>query len=109
MEITWNDFKKIDIRVGTILNAEIFEEVRNPAYKLEIDFGDLGVLKSSAQITNLYGLEDLKGTQILAVVNFPKKQIANMMSECLVLGLIGGEGVVLINPERKVANGMRLA
>lgn len=109
MEITWNDFKKIDIRVGTILNAEVFEAVRNPAYKLEIDFGDLGVLKSSAQITNLYELEELKGTQILAVVNFPKKQIANMMSECLVLGLIGGEGVVLINPERKVVNGMRLA
>jgi len=90
MEITWNDFKKVDIRVGTILNAEIFEEARSPSYKLEIDFGELGVLKSSAQITSLYAVDELKEKQILAVVNFPKKQIANMMSECLVLGLVGG-------------------
>jgi len=109
MEINWNDFKKVDIRVGTILNAEIFEEARNPSYKLEIDFGELGVLKSSAQITSLYVVDELKEKQILAVVNFPKKQIANMMSECLVLGLVGGSDVVLINPDRKVKNGMRLA
>ena len=109
MEITWNDFKKVDIRVGTIIKAKVFVEARNPSYKLEIDFGELGVLKSSAQITGLYELDELEGKQVLAVVNFPKKQIANMMSECLVLGLVGGEDVVLITPDRKVKNGMRLA
>ena len=109
MEISWADFEKVDIRVGTILLAEVFEKARNPSYKLEIDFGELGILKSAAQITRLYTLGELKGKQILAVVNFPKKQIANMMSECLVLGLLGAEDVVLINPERKVKNGMRLA
>lgn len=109
MEITWGDFKKVDIRVGTIIQAEVFDEAKNPSYKLEIDFGELGVLKSSAQITNLYGIDGLKEKQILAVVNFPKKQIANMMSECLVLGLVDGLDVVLVNPDRKVKNGMRLA
>lgn len=109
MEITWADFEKVDVRVGTILVASVFEKARNSSYKLEIDFGELGVLKSSAQITSLYTLDELKGKQILAVVNFPKKQIANIMSECLVLGLVGGEGVVLVNPDRKVKNGMRLA
>ena len=109
MEITWGDFKKVDIRVGTIIQAEVFDEAKNPSYKLVIDFGELGVLKSSAQITNLYGIDGLKEKQILAVVNFPKKQIANMMSECLVLGLVDGLDVVLVNPDRKVKNGMRLA
>jgi export-related chaperone CsaA len=110
MQISWNDFEKVDIRVGTILIASVFEEARNPSYKLEIDFGSLGVLKSSAQLTSLYQVEELIGKQILAVVNFPKKQIATMMSECLVLGLAGdGKDVILINPERKVANGLRLA
>ena len=110
MEISWADFKKVDIRVGTVLEASIFEEARNPSYKLEIDFGEIGVLKSSAQLTSFYDVEDMLGKQILAVVNFPKKQIATMMSECLVLGLMGeGEDVILINPERKVANGLRLA
>lgn len=109
MEITWDDFKKVDIRVGTILNVEVFEEARNPSYKLEIDFGGLGVLKSSAQITSLYTIDELREKQILAVVNFPKKQIANMMSECLVLGIVGDGNVVLINPDRKVKNGIRLA
>jgi len=109
MEITWTDFEKVDIRVGTILVASVFDKVKMPSYKLEIDFGELGVLKSSAQITGLYSLDELEGKQILAVVNFPKKQIANMMSECLVLGLVGGKDVVLINPDRKVKNGMRLA
>ena len=110
MEISWEDFKKVDIRVGTIIEVSDFEKARNPSYKLQIDFGELGVLKSSAQITNLYAKEELLGKQILAVVNFPKKQIATIMSECLVLGLVGGkEEVVLINPDRKVANGLRLA
>jgi len=109
MEITWDDFKKVDIRVGTIVCAKVFEEARNPSYRLGIDFGELGVLKSSAQITSLYKVGELKGKQVLAVVNFPKKQIANIMSECLVLGLVGGNDVVLVNPDRKVENGMRLA
>lgn len=110
MEISWADFEKVDIRVGTVLNAILFKEARNPSYQLEIDFGEIGVLKSSAQLTSLYEAEELLGKQILAVVNFPKKQIATMMSECLVLGLVGeGKDVVLINPERKVANGLRLA
>lgn len=109
MEITWSDFEKVDIRVGTILVASVFEQAKKPSYKLEIDFGELGLLKSSAQITGLYGFEELIGKQIMAVVNFPKKQIANMMSECLVLGLVDGNDVVLINPDRKVKNGMRLA
>lgn len=109
MEISWNDFKKVDIRVGTIIKVIKFKEAINSSYKLEIDFGSLGILKSSAQITGLYLEEDLKGKQILAVVNFPKKQIATMMSECLVLGLVGGKDVVLIQPERQVENGMRLA
>jgi len=108
MEITWGDFKKVDIRVGTVLNAEVFEAARNPSYKLEIDFGELGVLKSSAQITSLYAVDELVDKQIIAVVNFPKKQIANMMSECLVLGLVEGADVVLVNPDKKVKNGMRL-
>ncbi|MGB0897448.1 MAG: tRNA-binding protein [Flavobacteriaceae bacterium] len=110
MEISWSDFEKVDIRVGTILQAEVFKEARNPSYKLVIDFGALGQLKSSAQITDLYELSSLIGQQVLAVVNFPKKQIATMMSECLVLGLVAEEkGVVLVAPDRKVTNGMRLA
>lgn len=109
MEISWEDFKKVDIRVGTIIAVDNFEKARNPSYKLQIDFGGLGVLKSSAQITSLYEKEALLGKQILAVVNFPKKQIANIMSECLVLGLVNGADVVLVNPDQKVANGLRLA
>jgi len=108
MEINWGDFEKVDIRVGTVVLAEFFEKARNPSYKLKIDFGALGVLKSSAQITSLYGVEDLVGKQVMAVVNFPKKQIADMMSECLVLGLASGKDVVLINPDREVENGIRL-
>lgn len=110
MEISWGDFEKVDIRVGTVLQASEFKEAYNPSYKLDIDFGALGVLKSSAQLTSLYKIEELVGKQILAVVNFPKKQIATMMSECLVLGLVGeGKDVVLINPDRKVKNGLHLA
>ncbi|MCR9251727.1 MAG: tRNA-binding protein [bacterium] len=107
--ITWKDFEKVDIRVGTILTADIFKEARNPAYKLTIDFGDLGVRKSSAQIAELYQPEDLINQQIIAVVNFPPKQIANLMSECLVMGVYGNEkDVILLNPERKVANGSKI-
>ena len=88
-EISWQDFEKIDIRTGTIISVSDFPEARNPSYKVEIDFGDLGTKKSSAQITELYQKEDLIGKQIIAVVNFPKKQIANFFSECLILGVYG--------------------
>ncbi|MBP2833587.1 tRNA-binding protein [Aquimarina sp. U1-2] len=105
-EINWSDFAKIDIRIGTIVSAEIFEEARNPAYKLSIDFGDIGIKKSSAQITKLYETNDIVGKQVVAVVNFPPKQIANIMSECLLLGGLGiNKEVVLLQPERFVQNG----
>jgi tRNA-binding protein len=107
--LSWEDFQKVQMVVGTIINAEIFEEVRNPAYKMIIDFGDLGKRKTSAQITQLYTPEDLIGKQVVAVVNFPPKQIANIMSECLVLGGIGdNKEVTLIQPERNVKNGTRI-
>lgn len=93
------------MRVGTIIHAEVFEEVRNPAYKLQIDFGPLGIKKSSAQITTLYSTEELIGKQIIAVVNFPPKQIANMMSECLVLGIPNDKDVVLLTPDKNAKNG----
>ena len=108
-QINWNDFAKIDMRTGTILEAEFFAEARKPAYKLRIDFGPLGIKKSSAQLTKLYKAEELKGKQIIAVVNFPPKQIANIMSECLILGAVGEEKeVTLIQPEKKVKNGMKI-
>lgn len=108
--ITWSDFEKIELRVGTILAAEDFPEAKNPAYQLTIDFGDFGVKKSSAQITKLYQKEDLVGKQVVAVTNFPSKQIANFMSECLVLGVVGDEKeVTLLQPERQVPNGLRIA
>ncbi len=103
--ITFEDFIKVDIRVGTIIEINDFPEARNPAYQLKIDFGDLGIKKTSAQITTLYNKEDLLNRQILAVINFPKKQIAKFMSECLVLGAVNGKDVILLNPEEKVRNG----
>ncbi len=103
------DFMKLDIRVGTIINAEEFAKAKRPAYKLTIDFGDdIGIKKSSAQITLQYQKEELIGKQILAVVNFPPRQIADFMSEVLVLGTYSEGGVVLITPEKKVANGDKL-
>lgn len=108
-EITWSDFEKVDIRVGTILSAEDFREARNPAYKLVIDFGELGHKKSSAQITSLYNKESLIGQQIIAVVNFPKKQIGPFMSECLVMGVYGEhQDVILLHPSQKVSNGSKI-
>lgn len=108
--IGWNDFEKIDMRVGTVRSAEPFTKARKPAYILQIDFGALGIKKSSAQITDFYEAEQLVGQQVIAVVNFPAKQIANIMSECLVLGLVGNTtGVTLLQPERKVENGFRVA
>ena len=103
--INFDDFTKVDLRVGTIIEVNDFSEARNPSYKLKIDFGDLGVKQSSAQITSLYKKEDLIDRQIVAVVNFPKKQIANFFSECLVLGALKANDVVLLKPENKVLNG----
>ncbi len=109
--ISWSDFEKVDIRVGTIIAVNDFPEARNPAYQLTIDFGEkIGIKKSSAQITKLYQKEDLIGKQIISVVNFPKKQIGKFMSECLVLGLVGKEKeITLLSPDFKVKNGLRLA
>lgn len=103
--ITFEDFSKIDLRVGTIIEVNDFPEAHHPAYQLTIDFGDLGIKKSSAQITTRYKKEDLLQRQIVAVINFPKKQIAKFMSECLVLGAVNGKDVILLNPENKVKNG----
>lgn len=106
-EISWADFEKIDIRSGTIVAVSDFPKARNPSYQLEMDFGELGILKSSAQITDLYQKEDLIGKQILAVVNFPKKQIANFFSECLVLGVYGeNQEVTLLSTSLPVKNGL---
>ena len=106
--VTFEDFSKIDFRVGTIIAVETFDEAIKPAYKLKIDFGDMGILNSSAQITHRYSAEDLINKQVIAVVNFSKKQIANFMSECLVLGAVNGKDVVLISPEDTVMNGLRI-
>lgn len=106
--ISWQDFEKVDIRCGTILSVEPFPNARKPAYQLTIDFGELGIKRSSAQITTLYNPTALIGKQIIAVVNFPPKQIANFFSECLVMGLYNQEGeVVLLHPSQPVQNGSK--
>ena len=107
--ISWEDFEKIDIRVGTVIDVQDFPQAHKPAYQLRIDFGDLGIKKSSAQITKLYTKEDLINQQIIAVVNFPPKQIANFISECLVLGVLGQDkDVILLKPEFPVENGLKI-
>ena len=110
MELTWAEFEKSEMRVGTIIEINDFPEARKPAYQLTIDFGSaIGIRKSSAQITKRYEKKDLLQRQIVAVVNFPKKQIGKFMSECLVLGAVGMEGdVVLLAPDFAVENGLRI-
>ncbi len=107
--ISWSDFAKVDMRIGTILTAEVFEEAKNSAYKMTVDFGPFGTKKTSAQITTLYQPIELIGRQVVAVVNFPPKQIATMMSECLVMGGLGdNKDVILLSPERTVPNGTKI-
>lgn len=106
---TFNDFIKLDIRVGEIIEVEFFEKAKRPAYKLLVDFGiEIGIKKSSAQITEFYKKEELIGKQVLGVVNFPPRQIADFMSEVLVLGVYSSEGVVLIKPDKPVKKGDKL-
>jgi len=108
--IDWTDFEKIEMRVGTIISAEDFPKARKPSIKLTIDFGESGIKRSSAQITKMYDKSELPGKQIIAVVNFPPKQIADFISDCLVLGVIGHDNeVVLLIPDKKVKNGDRIA
>ena len=109
-QITWNDFEKVELRVGTILKVEDYPEAKKPAYKLLIDFGEFGTKKSSAQITKLYKKEELLGKQVICVINFPPKQIGNFISEVLTTGFILDNGeVVLAVPDKKVKNGLKLA
>ena len=109
-EITWNEFTRVELRVGRIVQAEVFKEARKPAYKLQLDFGPgLGLRKSSAQITQLYRPEELVGRLVVAVVNFPPKQIGPLMSECLVTGFHHADGdVALCVPDREVPRGTKL-
>lgn len=106
--ISWSDFNKIDMRTGTILECETFDGLRNPAYKLKIDFGLLGILKSSAQITEQYQPKDLIGKQVIAIVNFPPKQISTLMSECLVMGIYSESGVVILTSDKETKNGLQV-
>jgi tRNA-binding protein len=107
--LTWDDFEKVDIRSGTILEVHDFPGARKPAYQLRIDFGELGIKRSSAQVTVLYKKEELIGRQVIAVVNFPVKQIANFFSECLVLGVYNeNKDVVLLHPSMPVKNGSKI-
>ncbi len=111
MESTLHYFEQLDIRTGTIKEARVFEKARQPAYQLFIDFGaEIGIKQSSAQITQLYKPNDLVGMQVIALVNLPSRQIANFMSECLVLGAVNPDGcVVLLQPQQAVANGLKIA
>ncbi len=104
--ITWNDFEKIELKAGTIIEADNFPKAKKPAYKLKIDFGALGIKQSSAQITHHYSKEELIGKQVIAVINFPPKQIVDFFSECLVLGVYDeNKQVILLRPDKEVSNG----
>jgi tRNA-binding protein len=107
--LTWSDFEKVDMRIGTITHAQVFAQAKKPAYQLVIDFGELGIKKSSAQITAHYQPQQLTGKQVIAVINFAPKQIANFISECLVLGVYDeNKEVVLLQPGKPVANGCKI-
>ncbi|OQP49702.1 tRNA-binding protein [Niastella yeongjuensis] len=107
--ISWDDFAKIDIRAGTIMEVNDFPKAKNPAYQITVDFGELGIKRSSAQITHLYDKAALIGKQVIAIVNFPPRQIANFFSECLVLGIYTDKKeVVLLTPDRPVENGWKI-
>lgn len=109
-QLSWEDFDKIEMRVGTVIKVEDFPKARKPAYRLWIDFGsEIGLKKSSAQITERYTKEQLINRQIIAVVNFPEKQIANFKSQCLVLGVVNGTDVILLEPGAPVQNGLRIS
>lgn len=110
MDLSWSEFERTEMRIGTIITVNDFPEARKPAYQLTIDFGSsIGIRKSSAQLTKRYQKEDLLNRQVVAVVNFPKKQIGKFMSECLVLGTVGTEGdVILLRPDFVVENGLRI-
>lgn len=108
-ELSWADLAKVDMRVGTILTVSDFPEAKKPAFQLQIDFGnEIGILKTSAQITVNYDRTELVGMQVIAVINLPKKQIANFMSECLILGVVDGDAVTLLNPGKNVKNGLKV-
>jgi tRNA-binding protein len=109
-DLTWSDFKKVEMCIGTIIEVNDFKEAKNPAYQLKIDFGtEVGIKKTSAQITKKYTKEELIGKQVVAAINFPKKQIGNFMSECLLLGSIGVENeVILLSSDKPVENGLRV-
>ncbi len=107
--LSWAEFERVEMRIGTVIDAVLSEKARKPAYIVTVDFGELGLRKSSAQITLLYQAKDLIGTQVVAVLNFPPKQIANIKSECLILGALGEHNAVtLLQPERKIENGARI-
>ncbi|MCH2195610.1 tRNA-binding protein [Kordia sp.] len=109
-DLSWSDFEKVDMRIGTIVEVNDFPKARKSAYQLTIDFGaEIGIRKSSAQITKRYTKEELVGKQIMAVVNFPKKQIANFFSECLVMGAVDGDDVILMQPSVKIPNGLKVS
>ncbi len=107
--ITFEDFQKIDLRIGTIIEVKDFEKARVPAYQLKVDFGDLGVKKSSAQLTSLYSIKDLQNKKVIAIINFKPKQIANFMSECLILGIQNGKDVVLLQSQKNAKNGTKVS
>ena len=108
--ITWNEFERVEIRIGTIIRANEFPKAKKPAYQLQIDFGpEIGIKQSSAQITTYYSMDELINKQVVAIINFPPKQIANFVSECLVLGVYDEKNnVVLLQPDQKVSNGSKI-